>query len=317
MHILDRRWPCWEISHNDQYIATIGAGISIWDRATLEFVHHFTGIRWIHGGIFVNDDVLMVFTGEQKLFFFQISKKKLLWTVSRPRELAASGDMCCCHIPGTEKVCCIAQGKKSLDEHFVLIVDWSSQKILIHQILNCYRVVSNLVWSQELGLSFLSRQAKGNNKTMLYRIIKVDDVGNALILYDEESDLSFLAYSGRYLFFADYNGQIPEAKAYPLEQPTIIDNLTLGEPLRIPITPLLTSSSVGTKRLVFPHVCCVDECTGLLVVCNKQKWVGVYDFINGKAIMELQDGEVNCGKLLDTRLLIGYSSGFSVEPLKT
>ena len=62
MVTIDKKWECWGIAHNDQYIATIGNGVTVWNRATLDLVHHFAGMRWIHGGIFVNDDVLMVKT---------------------------------------------------------------------------------------------------------------------------------------------------------------------------------------------------------------------------------------------------------------
>lgn len=316
MPTIDKSWACWEIAHNDRYIATLGNGFTIWNRATLELVHHFTGVRWIHGGIFVNDDILMVYTGEQKLFFFQISQKKLLWTVPRPRELDSSGDLCCCHIPGTEKVVCIAQGKKALDEHFLLVVDWNVQELSMQRIPDCYRVVSNFVWTQELGLTFLSRQAKGDNTTMLYRIFRVDNTGDFSILYNGESTLSVLGYSGHYLFMADYSCQYPEASVYPLEQSTAKDNLKLGKPMHILIPPLLAAGPVGTKRLVFPHICWIDETAGLLVACNKQKWVGIYDFLNEKMIAEQQNSEVIYGKLLDGRLLMGCACGFSVEPLR-
>lgn len=315
MLTIDKRWECWEIAHNDRYIATIGNGVTVWNRATLELVHRFTGVRWIHGGIFVNDDVLMVYTGEQKLFFFQISERKLLWAAPRPRELDVSGDMCCCHIPGTEKVACVTQGKKSLDEHFLLIVDWNTQEQCLQRIPDCYRVVSHFVWTPVLGLTFLSWQAKGDNVTMLYRIFRMDNTGSCTILYDEESLLSVLAYSGHYLFMADYSGQTPEACVYPLEQSTARDTLRLGKPLPTGIPPLLTDGPVWARKLVFPQICWVDENAGLLVACTKQKWVGVYDFLNAKMITEQHNSEVIYGKLLDGKLLMGCASGFSVEPM--
>lgn len=310
---IEKRWDCWEIAHNDRYIATMGNGVTVWNCATLEPVHHFTGVRWIHGGIFVNDDVLMVYTGEQKIFFFQISQKKRLWAVPRPRELDASGDMCCCPIPGTEKVTCVAQGKKSLEEHFLLVVDWKTQELSVQQIPDCYRVVSNFVWTQELGLTFLSWQAKGDNVTMLYRIFRVDNAGSCSILYNGESALSVLAYSGHYLFMADYSGQTPEASAYPLEESTEGDTLHLGKPLPLRIPPLLTDGPVGTKRLVLPKICWIDENAGLLVACHSQKWLGVYNFLDEKMIAEQQNSKVLYGKLLDGRLLLGCTPGFLTE----
>lgn len=315
MLTIDKRWQYWEIAHNDRYIATIGEGVTVWNRATLEPLHHFTGLKWIHGGIFVNEDVLLVYTGEQKLFFFQISEKKLLWAAPRPRELAVSGDLCCYPIPGTEKVACIAQGKKSLEEHFLLVVDWRTQEQRIQQIPDCYRVVSHLVWTQELGLTFLSRQAKGDDVTMRYRIFRVENTGLCTILYNGESSLSVLAYSGRYLFLADYSGQAPEARVYPLERSTERDTLQLAKPLPMGIPPLLTDGPLWARRLVFPQICWIDEDAGLLVACHKRKWVGLYDFLHQKMVAEHQNGQVIYGKSLDGRLLLGCAPGFSVEAM--
>lgn len=316
MLTIDKRWECWEIAHNDRYIATIGNGVTVWNRATLEFVYHFTGMRWIHGGVFVNDDILMVYTGEQKIFFLQISQKKLLWAVPRPRELATSGDMCCCHF-GKEKMACIAQGKASLEEHFFLVADWKKQELcMLQRIDDCYRVVSKFVWTQQLGLTFLSRQAKGDNVMTLFRIHRVDNAGNFSILYNGESAQNILSYSGNYLFMADYSSQPPNSSVYFLKHSAVKDNLKLGEPLCLPIPSLLTDGPVGMKRLILPQICWIDENTGLLVACNKQKWIGIYDFLNKKIIAEHQNSKVIYGRILDGRLLMGCAPGFSVEPLR-
>ena len=315
MPTIDKRWECWEIAHNDRYIATIGNGVAVWDRASLELVHHFTGVRWIHGGIFVNNDVLMVYTGEQKIFFFQISQKKLLWAVPRNRELDSSGDMCCCHIPGTEKVACIAQGKKTLDEHYLLVVDCNTQKLSIQQLPDCYRVVSNLVWTQEFGLTFLTWQAKGDNVTILYRINRADSTNDFSILYEDESTQSILGYSGHYLFMADYVSQQPHVSVCPLEHTVACDSLKLGKSLRIYVPQLLKERQVGTQSLIFPHISWIDEDKGLLVACCKQSWVGIFDFLNEKIAFEQQNSEVIYGKILDGRLLMGCVSGFSIELL--
>ena len=91
MERIGNKRNCWEIVHNSRYIAAIGNGISVFDRASMELVYHITGLRWVHGGLFADDDTLMVYTGEQKLFFFRISQRRLLWAVPRPREIAAPG----------------------------------------------------------------------------------------------------------------------------------------------------------------------------------------------------------------------------------
>lgn len=80
-----------QIVSNDRYIAVIGCGITILERATFAFVHRFAGIRHIHGGIFLDDDVLAVFTGEQRLYFFQISEKNSYGSVHAHRNLHQLG----------------------------------------------------------------------------------------------------------------------------------------------------------------------------------------------------------------------------------
>lgn len=316
MLTIDKRWACWEIAHNDHYIATVGAGVTIRSRTTLELVHHFTGIRWIHGAIFVSNDVLMVFTGEQKIFLFQISQRKLLWAVPRPRELDSTGDMCCCHIFGTEKIACIAQGRKSMDEHFLLLIDWQAQEICIQRISDCYRVVSDLVWTQQFGVTFLSKQAKGDNRTMLFKIHQIANMDTFSILYDGESTQKLMAYSGNYLFMADYSGGTPKASVYPLKESCAKGSLKFETSLNLPLSPVQTKGPVGYKRVIFPRICWIDEGTGLLVACNDQEWVGVYDFLNEKMLFEYQNSKVVYGKLLDGRLLMGCAPGFSVEPIE-
>ena len=98
-----------QIVSNEKYIAVIGCGITILERETFAFVHRFSGIRHVHGGLFPDDDVLAVFTGEQHLYFFQISEKKRLWDCPRPSQLAPTGDMRCCSIPGVNQIICIQQ----------------------------------------------------------------------------------------------------------------------------------------------------------------------------------------------------------------
>ena len=144
------------VRHTLRHLATVSPSGK---RSTFELVHQFTGIRHIHGGFFLNGDVLAVLTGEQRLYFFQISEKRLLWECPRPRQLAPMGDMQCCQIPGTDQIACIAAGKQSLEEHFLLLVNYKKQTSSLHVIPDCRRVILSLVWEKSLGLALLSYEA--------------------------------------------------------------------------------------------------------------------------------------------------------------
>lgn len=259
--------------------------------------------------MFADDDTLMVYTGEQKLFFFRISQRRLLWAVPRPREIAASGDMRCCKIRGTDEILCVAQGKKSLEEQFLLKVDYNGEKMFVRQLPDCYRVVTQLVWTLERGVTFLSYQAKGDGRTLLYRIHRIN--GDACsILYEGESTQQPRFYSGNYLFLADYSDDPPRASAYPL---TGRDHLNLEKPLPVILPAMWTNGPVGAKKQVLPRICWVDEVQGVLAACDQQDWAGVYDFQNGEMVLEAHCAGATCAELLDGRLLIGTTAGLFAE----
>lgn len=316
MQILNKRWDCRTIAHNARYLATIGTGVTIWNRETLEQIHHFTGIRWIHGGIFVNDDVLMIYTGEQKLYFLSIQEKRILWSAPRPKELATSGDMHCCRIPGTEKVACVARGKKSLNDLFFLCIDWSNREISLQRIPDCYRVISSIVWTQELGLTFLSYQAKGDNMSHVHRIFQVTETGTFSILLDGEDSQIVRAYSGNHLFVSDKNELEPKMYVYALEQSADADHLKLGIPKPLPLPTIRMNGPVGiNRRRILPYIQWIDEKSGLLTTCHTAEWIGICDFRNQKLIQEYPHSSVYYGKILDDNLLLGCAPGFSVVPL--
>lgn len=317
MQIIDKRWDCRAIAHSSRYLATMGNGVTIWMRDTMERIHHFTGMRWIHGGLFVNDDVLMVYTGEQKIYFLGIPEKRILWAIPRPGEFAASGDMRCCSIPDTEKVACIASGKASMDEFFFLLIDWSSREFSFWRVPDCYRVIQSLVWTRRLGLTFLSYQAKGDNVSLVYRIFRATETGAFPLLYDGESPLISQAYSGSFLFLADYGGQEPQMFVCSLEPSAQGERLELGKPRLLPIPTLGRKAGPGSIRRVLPYVKWVDEESGLLTVCHPMKWIGVCDFQNQTLTAAYLNSSVDYGEVLDGQLLLGLAPGFSIMPSHT
>lgn len=87
MEVPLRKRNVYRIASSAEYIVALGYGITIWKRSTFELVHQFTGIRHIHGGFFLNGDVLVVFTGEQRLYFSRFPKNDSYGNVPAPGSL--------------------------------------------------------------------------------------------------------------------------------------------------------------------------------------------------------------------------------------
>ena len=311
MQSIYHRWNCWKIVSNNQYIAALGSGVTILNRDTKEVLHHFTRIRCIHGGLFLNEDILVVFTGEQTLYFLQISEKKLLWKCPRPRELAATGDMRCCQIPGMLKVACIACGKQGLNDHYCMIVDFCQQTVRLYRIPNCYRVTNFLNWTQTAGLAFLSYQAKGDGG-ILYRMIGIDEDATFPVLLEWEASQEVKACSGNYLFVSQLNDENPYLsnpllKIYKLTKVQQTQKLTLvcAYELTVPVFRIANLIEVHTY---LPFFSWIDENAGLCMLYT-DRWIGVYDFLNGRLVMESTHNNINCCTLIDGKLLIGCSPG--------
>lgn len=315
MKTVYRSNQCYQIAHSTQYIAAMGHGITVLKRDTFEFVHRFTGLRWIHGGLFLNEDILAVYTGEQRLYFFQISEKKLLWACPRPRQLASSGDMECCQIPGTEKLACIARGKKDMREHFLLVADCKNQTFSIQEIPNCYCVVRSLALTRPLGLTALSYEAKGDGAE-LYRLIRIEE-GRTSVLNEWESFRPFIsAYSGNYVFLEEYAEHGAQLYVHPLDLSKQSQPYQCEDAVALPIPSYFVKGPwVGAPgKFLLPSVSWVDEESGLLTACRPE-WIGVCDFHNQKLLAEYSGEDIHCGIILDGNLLIGRSKGIAMEHL--
>lgn len=304
----------WNIAPGSRYIAAMGRGVTVWKRETFELVHHFTGIRSIHGGFFLNEDILAVFTGNQRLYFLKISEKKILWTCPKPRELAASGDMQCCQIPGTDKAACIAQGRRNLNEHFLLLVDYKNRTFSVTEIPGSYRVVKPFVWTKQLGLTFLSTESDGNGM-FFYKITSVNEMGAVSTVCEWKSRQWIEAYSGNYLFIEDDRDQEKRLwmQKIDISQKSQQWRGKAAKPLALP-TFRQTQGWVGERREYLPSISWADEDAGLLIA-NTMEWVGVYDFFRDKLIAEHNGKSVYCGIVLDGNLLVGGAEGLVLEHL--
>lgn len=312
MEVPLRKRNVYRIASSAEYIAALGYGITIWKRSTFELVHQFTGIRHIHGGFFLNDDVLVVFTGEQRLYFFQISEKRLLWECPRPRQLAPMGDMQCCQIPGTDQIACIAAGKQSLEEHFLLLVNYKKQTFSLHAIPDCRRVILSLVWEKSLGLALLSYEANVSGG-LACNIIQAEDSETFSTLYEWECGQSMNAFSGKHLFLNDYRGQTAQVWMRELVLSEERQHLEWGNAVPLPIPFFKTPGPVGTG-VHLPYISYVDESSGLLTACTLS-WIGVCDFRSRRTVAEFSGDGIYCGIILDGNLLIGTSKGIAVERL--
>lgn len=311
-----RKGNFYKIAFNEQYIAALGRGVTILKRDTFEFVHHFTGMRYIHGGLFLNEDVLCVFTGVQQLFFFQISERKLLWACPKHRQLAESGDMRWCQIPGTEKVACVARGKHRLEEHFLLVADYQEQTVKIQEIPDCFRVVHCLTWDKALGMTLLTSQ-QYEDGISTGKIIQIEKNDKLITLYQWKSQYSPTACTSRHMFHYDIHFPKANILMCELQFSDQLQQFEWSSPLPLPVPPTKMGKNwwSGEEEVCTMFISWIDEDSGLLTAYDKDH-ICVCDFRNCKMVAEYDiDDTVFCGIVLDGNLLIGTSYGLVLERL--
>lgn len=303
------KWSCCTIAHNSSYIASFGTGVTVLDRYSLEQICHFTGLRSIHGGVFVSDDVLMVYTGEQRLYFLQISSKSIIWECARPRELASCGDMRCCLIPGTEKAAIIARGKKSLNEHYLLLADYQNKSLSISLIPDVYRVTQALTYTPELGLHFLSSQ--GEEGKLLYMLTSISENGESSCLCRWESREEIVLYTGRHIFACDHSATGLRASLCPVSFEKAEGILSFGAKQCLPL-PVFEFKSFGGVKKLLPRIIRSDEERKLFAAVH-DSWLGVYDLDKNALLAEYELQYPQCCSVLDGRLFVGCAPGLYVQ----
>lgn len=312
MQTIFRKRNCWNIASTNQYIATFGSGVTVLNRSTLEEIHHFTGIKSIIGGTFISEDILVVYTTEQKLFFLRISEKKVIWTCPRHKKLSPFGDIRCCSIPGTRKIACIATGKRGLEEHFLMLVDFEEETVSLKEIPNCSRVVHSLTWTKEFGLSFLSYEAKGNG-TLFYKIFRVSDSGDSTMLCEWESSETINAYWGDFIFMRNSKPNL-HLSGYKLILSPQTQKIELQSSFLIPFPRFSSHGLVGADKEYIPSITWIDKNRGF-IIGHTSNWIGVYDFINDKLVAEYCQPQISCGAIIDKTILIGCLPGLFADEL--
>ena len=301
-----RRWHCWSITSCKQYLATFGTGVTVLKRPFLEEVCHITEIKHIISGVFMNDDILAIYTTEQKIYFIRISDKTIIWACPRPSKLSACGDMLCCTVPGTEKLVCIANGKNSLKEHFFILVDYKDKTIMLKEIPDCYRVVHALNWTKKFGLTFLSYEASGNGN-LLYSITKISEAGDFLPLCQWESPEILNAYSDDFVFMNQRQAEnsIQVYRLAPTPQGVkVVPQLNF----KISFPHFYCKEPIVYAKEHFPKIGYINIESGFLVG-HTYNWLGIYDFTNNRLIAEYTQPNIACCAILDHSLLVGCLPG--------
>ncbi len=250
----------------------------------------------------MDENVLMVYTAEQKIYFLHASEQRMLWECPRPVEAAKIADMRCCRIGDTPVIACVLRGRESLNHHLYMKVDYRNQSVSVQEIPNCYRVISRLVWTLEQGLTFLSFEVNGGG--LECRITHIDEHGTCVNISEWVDERSIARYSGTHLFINDYNAKPPELWMYNVIgcENTPFAPFDGGKKLEIPCSEFLTPFS-GIK-LLLPTISWADEKAQRLVI-NAGDWVGVFDCVQNK-ILEKYDADTASGAaIIDNKLFIG------------
>lgn len=307
MKTIYRKWNCYNIAANEQYIAAFGEGVTVLKRDTLELVHHFTGMRSIHGGLFVGDDVIFVHTGEQKFYFLSVKDKSVIWNPKRPSQLRNWGGIRAVSIPGTTQVACIGRGKsEDMREHYLVILDVDSHSVALRPIPDCYRVVGQLICSENGVLSFIT--SMGCDGLMTYRVISMDLAGNVIACVDWSSREIVDYYCGTYLFARNTRDVKPYLRYYSRKESGY--DFAHGSDLPVPVFRF-QGGPVGSAYDYVPHVNAMDD-SGTMVVACASDWIGVIALVSGKLLLEESVPYIYCGKIIDNRLLIGCAKGLHV-----
>ncbi len=295
------------------YIAAIGSGITIIKRDTLEIIHRFSGIPATHGGVFLDDDTLAVFTGKQRILFFSVMRSQMIWSPPRPRELSPQGDMKCCKIGDTSCLACIAQGKHSLEEHFLLLLDYKSKTVTIQEIPHCFRVVSSIVWTAEQGLSFLTYQANDEG-SCCYKVVNARSTDDFFDLYTGCDDRFVDKYSGRHLFFRDYRGEQSSIWLHSLSSAEGSLQVTQDSGIRLKSRMMRGIGPFAKEQVCLPHVLFADNPEQAVLILKG--WVGVYQLPISEPVIEMEADGAVCAAVIDEKIFVGCASRIYVQTVR-
>lgn len=299
---------CIQIIHSKAYIVGLGNGICIYDRSTFQLLHQVTGIRCIHGGCFVSEDILFVYTGYNRFYLISVSNGQIIWSPPRPKELAPCGDMRICIDVVHNLVLCIARGKTCLEQHYLLTIDPFNQHYTMDEMPNCFRVICNLFQTNSNETTFLSYQS-AEKKGIQWSIRSLDTPRR--VIFDKITDWVPYFHSGRFVILADHLSRrlmcvdlVREAE-FPLALPPQWSE-------KKPTIHFLTKESMPYP---LPHILCISQDEKYLLAYTYDMFI-VIDLQNNQVLTTYLDEDIFCGTILESMCLIGCKDGIKICPFQ-
>jgi len=285
----------------------LGRGICIYERSTFKLLHRIKGIQCIHGGVFVSQDLLFVYTGYQRFYLISASTGQIIWAPPRHKELDSCGDMKICVDAASNFVLCIAQGKTSLEEHYLLTIDPFHQDCRIDKISNCFRVVRNLAQTHTNGTTFLSLQGSENR---IHWSIQSLDTPNRVV-YGNITDSAPCFHSEHFVIISDYSSNclmcmdLSGKREFPITMPSQWYEMK-------PSVNLFTRENIPYP---LPYVSCISKDEKYLLAYTRDMFF-VTDLQKNQVLTTyFGEGEyVSCGTILDSMCLVGCKDGIKIHP---
>ena len=298
---------CVQIIHSKAYIVGLGNGICIYDRSTLQLLHQVTGIRCIHGGSFVSEDMLFVYTGYNRFYLISVSNGQIIWSPPRPKELAPCGDMRICIDVVHNLVLCIARGKTCLEQHYLLTIDPFNQHYTMDEIPNCFRVICNLFQTHSNEITFLSYQSAEKGIQWFIRSLNTPErvIGNNHTVwvpcFHSEQFVILADHLSRRLMCIDLNQKVE----FPLTLPSQWYE-------REPTIHFLTKTSMPYP---LPNVSHISQDEKYLLAYTYDMFI-VIDLQNNQVLTTYLGENIFCGTILDSMCLIGCKDGIKIHPFQ-
>lgn len=306
---------CIHITYSEAYIAGLGSGICIYERSTFKLLHRVNGIPCIHGGVFVSWDLLFVYTGQNRFYLISASDGQIVWSPPRHKKLASCGDMRICFNAENNTISCIAEGRNSLEEHYLLIIDPFQQDCCIDIIPNCFRVICNLFQTRANETTFLSYQSTGENG--LQWSIQTLDAPNCVI-YRNITDRVPYFHSEQFAILGEY---CSNHEKYCNNRLVCLDLKGKTEyPLAMPSQWYEKEPSVNlfTRENIpypLPYVSCITKDEKYLLAYTSDMFF-ITDLQKNQVITTYSGDEefISCGTIMDSMCLIGCKDGIKIQP---
>ncbi len=296
---------CVQIIYSKAYIAGLGSDICIYGRSNFNLLHRIKGVRSIHGGAFISEDILFVYTGENRFYLISASKGQIIWAPPRPKGLATYGDMKVCVDAARNLILCIARGKACLEQHYVLTLDPFKKQCVINEIPNCFRVICNLFQTHSNETTFLSYQSIG--KCGIQWLIRSVDTPGRVICGNVTGWVPCY-HSAQFVIFGDYDNNrlmcvdLQNKTEYPLALPTQWYEKK----------PTINRWTRESMPYPLPHISCISQDEKYLLAYTYDMFF-VTDLQKNQVLTTYLGEQIYCGIILDSMCLIGCENGIKIH----